>query len=223
MTDLRTDDEQLEALKSWWKENGQQILVTALVVATGYFGWTFWTNAKNEKIYAANDLYMQLAQASEQAESGAVALEEELQTVRFLADQLQNGYASSQYATLGALLAARTEVASDNLTEAQSRLEWALDNADTEAEAQLISYRLAKIRLALDDADGALALLQGESEEYATLYADLRGDALLAQGNRDAALAAYQVASENLLPGQQHYLSTLQLKIANLSSGLGSL
>jgi predicted negative regulator of RcsB-dependent stress response len=223
VSDIRTDDEQLEALKNWWKDNGNQLLIMVALVAVGYFGWVSWHNYRSEHIYAANDTYMQLIQAAEQADAGGIALDEELQTVKFLADQLQNDFADSHYSTLGALVAARTALEAKDMDDAQARLEWARGNTDTDAESQLIAYRLAKVLVARGELDAALAQLTGEGSEFSAVYADLRGDILLKQNDKPGALAAYQVALESLLPGQEHYLSTLQLKIDNLTIGLGSL
>lgn len=223
MNDIRTDDEQLEALKTWWAENGKQIVATVVVVAAGYFGWTFWQDQRSDHIHAASDTYMLLLQAAEQAEVGGVALDEELQTVRHQADQLVSDYADTQYAILGAMIAARTAVEADNLEEAVARLQWALNNADNDAEIQLVSYRLARVLIAQGELDAAFVLLANPSAEYVSLYADLRGDILLQQGDKEGAIAAYEQALGGLISGQEHYASTLELKIDNLSSGLGSL
>lgn len=223
MNDIRTDDEQLEALKNWWNENGKQIVTTVVVVAAGYFGWTFWQDQRTDHINAGSQVFIQLLQAAEQAEVGGVALEEELQTVRYLADQLADEFTDTQYAVLGALIAARTAVEADDLEAAAARLTWALDNADNDAESQLVSYRLARVLVAQGDLDAAFVLLANPSSEYTSIYADLRGDILLQQGDKEGAIAAYQQALDNLLPGQEHLVSTLELKIDNLSIGLGSL
>lgn len=223
MNDIRTDDEQLEALKNWWNENGKQIVTTVVVVAAGYFGWTFWQDQRTDHINAGSQVFIQLLQAAEQAEVGGVALEEELQTVRYLADQLADEFTDTQYAVLGALIAARTAVEADDLEAAAARLTWALDNADNDAESQLVSYRLARVLVAQGELDAAFVLLANPSPEYTSIYADLRGDILLQQGDKEGAIAAYQQALDNLLPGQEHLVSTLELKIDNLSIGLGSL
>lgn len=223
MNDIRTDDEQLEALKNWWNENGKQIVTTVVIVAAGYFGWTFWQDQRTDHINGGSQVYIQLLQAAEQAEVGGVALDEELQTVRYLADQLANEFGDTQYAILGALVAARTAVEADDLEEAATRLQWALDNADNDAASQLASYRLARIRVAQGELDAAFVLIANPTSEYTSLYADLRGDILLQQGDKEGAVAAYQQALDSLLPGQEHYVSTLELKIDNLSIGLGSL
>jgi len=223
VNDIRTDDEQLEALKNWWNENGKQIVTTVVIVAAGYFGWTFWQDQRTDHINGGSQVYTQLLQAAEQAEVGGVALDEELQTVRYLADQLANEFGDTQYAILGALVAARTAVEADDLEEAATRFQWALDNADNDAASQLASYRLARIRVAQGELDAAFVLIANPTSEYTSLYADLRGDILLQQGDKEGAVAAYQQALDSLLPGQEHYVSTLELKIDNLSIGLGSL
>ena len=42
MDAYRTDDEQVEALKRWWKENGTSTLLMVAVAVGGYFGWQAW-------------------------------------------------------------------------------------------------------------------------------------------------------------------------------------
>ncbi len=223
MSDIKTDEEQLEALKSWWKENGQQIVTVVLVVALGYFGWSFWQDRQTERTYTASGIYMQLAEAVDLSAEGGVAYEEELQSIRYLADQLQNEYAGTKYAVLGAMAAARVAVSAENFDEARERLDWALANADSEAEEQLIRYRLAQLVFAQGDSAEALAMLTDESADFAALYSELRGDIYLDIGDREQAVEQYRQALDTLLPGQQQYRSTLQIKLDTLTEGPGAL
>ena len=67
--------------------------------------------------------------------------------------------------------------------------------------------------------DEALKLLDAKHpDSFAGLYADLRGDALLAQGKSAEAKAAYKQALEKL-PAQSSYRLLVQLKLDGLGGG----
>lgn len=223
MSEPRNDDEQLQVLKDWWQENGAKLLAILVLGLGGYLGWNFWQDHRDSQINAAADLYNQLGGALDQAASGDVATQEELKTVRFLADQLQSDHANSKYSLLGALGAAEQAVVSDNLDEAGERLQWALDNADTDTDRQLIRYRLAKVHHARGESDAALELLSEASDSFAMIYAELRGDIHQQNGRNDQALEAYRSAMDAMLADQQHYQSSLQMKIDYVENGLGTL
>ena len=42
MAELRTEEEQLEAIKRWWKENGTSLIAGVAIAAAGVFGWNAW-------------------------------------------------------------------------------------------------------------------------------------------------------------------------------------
>jgi predicted negative regulator of RcsB-dependent stress response len=59
----RTEEEQLEALKRWWQENGRGI-VLGVVLALGLgFGWQAWQTNQQTAAENASILYQQLLQA----------------------------------------------------------------------------------------------------------------------------------------------------------------
>ena len=44
MADHITEEEQIEALKRWWDENGKQVVLAIVLTVGGYFGWQAWTD-----------------------------------------------------------------------------------------------------------------------------------------------------------------------------------
>ena len=38
----RTEEEQVEALKAWWRENGKSTVVAIAMAVMGVFGWQGW-------------------------------------------------------------------------------------------------------------------------------------------------------------------------------------
>ena len=39
---VESDEEQLEVLKNWWKENGQSIVIAIALAFFGFFGFKSW-------------------------------------------------------------------------------------------------------------------------------------------------------------------------------------
>ncbi|HHS99638.1 MAG TPA: tetratricopeptide repeat protein, partial [Thiomicrospira sp.] len=63
MSRYETEEEQIEAFKSWWKKNGTQLLSAILVVVLVFSGWRYWTNTKYVESVNASSTY-ELLQAS---------------------------------------------------------------------------------------------------------------------------------------------------------------
>jgi predicted negative regulator of RcsB-dependent stress response len=188
----RTEEEQVEALKRWWQENGRSMLV-GVVLAVGLgLGWQAWQ--KNQEVAAANAslLYQQMltALAAESPTSEARARE--------LAGELKDAHRGSVYAQFAALHLARLAVNAGNPAAAETELRWALAKADGELE-EVAQLRLARVLADRGQTDAALELLaQGQGGQLAAAYAMARGDVLFAAGREDEALLAYEAAVSSM-------------------------
>ncbi len=209
MSDHLTEEEQLEALKRWWKENGKFIVLAVVVAVGGYFGWGAWQDQQRAQAEAASAQYEQLLNSLR-------APDQELPAE--VVQELKQG--SGLYAYNAALIKARTAVEKGDLDAAAKELQWVLDESPEAPVAQLTHLRLARVLAAQGSHQAALAELQRTepSESFASEYAEVRGDILLAQGNTDEARSAYQFALENLTSPQQNRAGLLQMKIDNLKT-----
>ena len=45
MAELRSEEEQLDAIKRWWKSNGTSLIIGVVVAAAGVFAWKAWQNS----------------------------------------------------------------------------------------------------------------------------------------------------------------------------------
>ena len=87
------------------------------------------------------------------------------------------------------------------VTDAEQKLRWALDNAKRLEVRLVAKLRLARVLFGAGDHDAALALVTGvEPGGFAALYAELRGDILAARDDLQAARSAYQDALSGLPP-----------------------
>jgi predicted negative regulator of RcsB-dependent stress response len=96
--ELRTEEEQVEALKKWWSENGKSLIVTLVVVLTGYFGWNGYQENQRAQGEAASSIYQQLVnKATKPLAEQTEADKTELETV---AAQLKAEFPNSLYAKI---------------------------------------------------------------------------------------------------------------------------
>lgn len=185
--DYETEEQQVEALKTWWTENGRAVVAGVVLGAGVIGGWTFWQDRVEKKTVAASDAYSQALAAVNQADAD---------TALNLADQVADDNPDHLYAAYASLAAARAAVENNDLDEAASRLEWVVDNAPQDDVKLIAQVRLARVKGANGDPSGGLAVLPGSfPESFAGLVEEARGDLHVLAGNEAAARTAYQAAS----------------------------
>lgn len=198
------EQEQLAVIKDWWKQYGN-LVVLALVVAaltvSALYGWRYY---RQQQSLAAVTLYQQLGQAE-----GA----NDAKRVRDIAAQIIEKYASTPYAGMAALAGARASFGAGDLAAAKTQLQWAIDHARDDEMRDVARLRLAGVLL--DEKNYAEALKLAEAkpvETFSSLYADMKGDILVAQGKLAEARGAYQQALDKSEP-QSQYRTLVQLKL----------
>jgi predicted negative regulator of RcsB-dependent stress response len=181
-----TDQEEVEALREWWKENGRTVIFGLVLGIGGVFGWTAWRGHVEQQAEQASRIYEQMvdmAAADDHAEASQRA------------ETIMSDYPDSAYASLAALLGAKSALVSDQRDDAKRRLRWVIDNADRAEVKDLARIRMARILLDEDDSGGAMATLDGvSSPSFAAIVEELRGDVFVAGGDPGAAREAYMAA-----------------------------
>ena len=216
MADHLEDDEQIEALKRWWDENGKSTLVAVALAVAGTVGWQQyqgWTVSQAEQ---ASEVWESMQQLLTSTVAGAEG------DARELADLLKNDFSGSAYAQFAAMRVAALDVAAGDLDKAEGELRWALAKAGPQTElGQLVQLRLARVLAAQENEAAALAILESGGSAYPAAYAMARGDIHMAAGRDQQALDAYREARAALLalgnpPG------ILDIKINSLESRLAA-
>ncbi len=204
------EQEQIAELKQFWNQYGKLIVtlvVAVLVALAGTQGWRYHRAGQSEQ---ASALFTKFGEAVRKNDVGEI---------RTLGKQLIDGFGSTAYGPTAALLLAKTNYENGDPAEAASQLQWAIDNAKDEETSDLARLRLAGIRLDEKKYDDALKLLEvrhGPAME--ALYADLRGDVMVAQGRSGEARAAYKLALEKSSPNSS-YRNVVQIKLDALGAG----
>ncbi|WP_290789036.1 tetratricopeptide repeat protein [Halomonas sp.] len=212
MAELRTEEEQLDALKRWWKENGVSLIAGVAIAAAGVFGWNAWQNYQENQASAASARYQYLINLT----AGSQVDDASLSEARELVIEIVDNHGKTLYADLARLIDARLAVAQGNPAEARAALEAVIDASGRDYVKGLSRLRLARLQVADGDAEAALATLDaGVPDALAAQRAEVRGDAHHALGRESEAGMAWREALD-LAEARDQPLYGVQLKLDNL-------
>ena len=195
------EEENIEALRKWWDENGKFLLLVVLVAASGYAGWSFWQQSSASAREAASGLYEEVLAA---AQPLAAAADPDAAAIIDLAHRLMEDHPNSIYARYGALYSAQQSVQQGDLAAAEEALQWVVDNASTSiirrADEGLVltaTLRLGRVVLARGDPDRALLLVNSvDPRSFEPGFHELRGDIYLALGRPEDARESWLAARD---------------------------
>ena len=192
--DLEEQD-QLDALKSWWKTNGNKVLIIAGLVIAGVVGYQGWKQYQAKQSAEASARFMELGDASPT----------DVKTIQSISAGIIDQYSSTPYAARAALLAAKANYAAKDIDSAVSQTEWAYKNATEQSVKSLAQLQLAALKFEQKKYDDALKLINEKHEaSFDALFADLKGDILVAQGNKTEAKVAYEDAVKKFEFGSRY-------------------
>ena len=184
------EQEQVDQLKAFWKQYGNLITWT-LILALGGFaafnGWNWWQREQGSKASSMFDELERAAQAGDAERS-----------TRVFSD-LKERFARTSYAQQGALLAAKVQAEKGQTDAALVSLAWASENAGEDEIRTIARLRAAGLLIDKKQFDAALSQLDAaaggkNAKEFEALVADRRGDVFMAQGKKDEARKAFEVA-----------------------------
>jgi predicted negative regulator of RcsB-dependent stress response len=199
-----TEEQQEEAIKRFFRENGTMLISVVVLGIGGLYGWKAYDQAKIESAESASDAYTQLLETAGQDNSEVLE-----KSATFLSE-----YKDSSYAVLAAFVAAKEAVDANDFTSAKERLNWVLEHATHDELKAIATTRIARIEIAEGNLDSAFAQLNTDFPAgFTAQVEELKGDIYLAKEDKDNARLAYQAAvdaSDN--PNQ-----VLQVKLDNLA------
>lgn len=198
-----TEEQQVEAIKSWWSENGKSVLIGVAVSLAGILGWNYY----QESVKSAQE------EASLQYRDTISALSDKGIEAGKVVQQFIDSHSDSDYSVLAAMQLAKIQIDAKQPDQALAQLIWAKKHTDDVALKMLLNYRIARIyadQEKYDQAQGALNEVSDKS--WAGRVSELKGDIALKQGNKDAAYAAYSEAQQ-----AQDQSRLLQMKLDDLA------
>jgi len=203
-----TEEEQVAALKDWWKENGSSVISGVAIAAITIGGWNFWQSYQKEKIGQSSAMYEQLllAHTAKQSES-----------VDKISEKLNTEYASTAYASYASLFQAKEKVQQNDLSAAKDIFQKVIANTSDDEIKHVARTRLIRVLLAQKEYEQGLQMIadvdQSSLGGFEGIYEELKGDLYVAMARIGEARTAYQSA---LKSGQSSPL--LQFKLDDLTA-----
>lgn len=199
-----TEEQQVEVIKSWWKENGTSVLAGTVIGLVGLFGWRYYNELQQTNQEAASQAYN--AMTAQLAKGDDAALEQ--------AKSFISAHQGDAYAELAALQLAAAAVKAGKLDLAAEQLTQVAANGD-ESIKPIAALRLARVLKDQGKADEALAQLgKINNDAFKAQVAEVRGDILQKQGKAEEARDAYQAAAD---AGGLQSSAELKLKMDDLA------
>lgn len=213
MEGYASDQEQVEAIKRWWRTNGKAILLGVIVGASIIVGWRLWSNHQATQAELASIEYEQVLIDMRRGDNKA-ALDRGARLVEQQRD--------TPYAALAALALAKIKVEDKDQQGARYYLQWVADNAKQPALKDIARLRLARVMLADGEAAAALdALKEVDMEAYGVPAQEIKGDILVALNRLDEARSAYRSAIKATTgPGEDQ--DRLQMKLSAIGGAEAS-
>lgn len=185
------EEERLEALQRWWKENRQSVIVGLALGAAAVVGWNMWQGNQRATAEQASQVYQQLITAAE-TKGGDSAVK--------LGERLVEQYGATSYAEFARLVLAKLKVEAGDLPGARRWLEEAVAKSRDDSVKILAELRLGRVLLAAGEIEPALKLVEPLTDpklgKFRGLFEELKGD-IHAAANRPAeARKAYEQARE---------------------------
>lgn len=209
---LLNEREQWEALKRWVRVNGPAVVAGVAIAALGLGGYRWWQAHQNNLDLAAGTMYVQMENAFAHGDRTQAFI---------LVGDLERKYPSSPYADQARLASAKAFVEDGELGRAADELRDVMQHSDDSILRLIARLRLARVQIAQHQASAAIVTLNGaDPGALAPRYAEARGDAYYAMGQKPAALAQYRLAQATDSGGETDS-GLLALKISDLAADVG--
>lgn len=182
----KTDREEVEMLKKWWKDSGKSIAIAIVIGLVVSFGWQGWRKYQRQQKQEASILYQSLSVSDYQKKP---------KLAEKFAQQLMKDYRRSPYATFAALWSAKEALQKNNLVAALASCQWVLKNSKVSSLQQIARIRAARVLLAQKKPKKAMSILaKVDDETFEPLIENVKGDIYTFMGDSKAAHKAYQAA-----------------------------
>ena len=180
------EQEQLDALKAFWKQYGNLVTWVLILLLGAYAGWNAWQYWQREQGLKAGAMYEELDRATLADDADKAG--------RIFAD-MKSQFPGAAYTHQAGLLAAKVQFDKGQADAAKATLAWVAEQAKDQELGSAARLRLAALQAEAKQYDEALkTLAAANAAGFEALVADRRGDVLMLQGKKDEAKAAYQAA-----------------------------
>jgi predicted negative regulator of RcsB-dependent stress response len=190
MSVYRTEQEQLEMMKKWWKRYNGIITVVASLILLAISGYKYWNWHQQKISQQASNAYEHMMVAfSNQDNKG----------VRSYANQLVKEYDNTVYADAARFTLAKVYIGHAKYPQAQEQLSYVAEHSKIPAFQQIANIRVARLLIAEKSYDKALNTLSTvQDNAYLSVINEIKGDIYAATGKYPQAMAAYRLAIDEV-------------------------
>ena len=198
------EEQEINQLKDWWKENGKTIIIAFILGVGGMFGWRYWQAHQAE----------QIAQASAQYDALIYSAQQDEQAKKANIEQFVQDNSKTAYAVFALLDEAKKATVKQDFAAAEANLNQALTQSQDEVLTSIVALRLSAVQFQLGQLDNALTTLnQVKGESFNARKAILTGDIQVAKGDKVAAKNSFEQAQQS---GSQLEQQMAKMKLNNL-------
>ncbi len=181
----QTEEQQVEAIKSYWQKNGNAIIAGLVIGFAGFIGFNVYKDDKLAKELAVSDAYQTLVESAEKNPEGLFSAGE-----KFISENKE-----SNYSTLTALSLAKQASTHKDWAQVEKYLSTAVETSKDAGIKAIATVRLARVQIQLEKIDAALTTLNAPlPASFKASVEEIKGDAYLLQDKKELARTAYQEA-----------------------------
>lgn len=204
----QTEEQQVEAIKNFWKENGNSIIAGLFLGFSGFIGFGYYQDHKLQQELMTAESYQTVVELANDDETA----------YRDAANSFLSEHGDSSYASLTSLALAKNAAEYKDWSKVAEHLQDAIVRSTDEGITSIATIRLARVQMQLAQYDEAITTLSSPlPPSFTAAIEELKGDAYLKQNNLELARNAYQAAlsveGSNVSP-------SLQMKLDDISENV---
>jgi predicted negative regulator of RcsB-dependent stress response len=208
-----SEKEQFDRLMGWLRANTPWIVIGLACGGLIVFGVRWWHARADRSGVEASQSYAQILDAFDRGDR-TKGLD--------LVEQLSRAHPGSPYVDQADLAAARLLLETGQPDRAVSYLTVVMEHSSDPELALVARLRLARVQVTLGHPDAALTTLgKTDAGAFEGRFAEVRGDAYFAKGDKAGALREYRAARQAIGPAQASN-DLLDLKINDLAGAAAS-
>lgn len=197
------EEQELNEIKNWWKENGKMVIAIFVLAFAGVFGWRYW---QSHQIAQSQQRSLQYEQIVQQ-------FQEDKGKIQDIEQFVQNN-SKTAYAVFTLLDAAAVSVQNQDFSQAENLLKQALLNSDDDILQSLVSLRLALVQFQLKKFNDAMQTLNSikSNSSWDSSVLLLKGDIQFALGEKEEAKTTFQ---EGLKKADSTMIESFRVRLNN--------
>lgn len=204
----QTEEQQVEAIKTFWHNNGNSIIAGLVLGFGGFIGYNFYQDKQYENEINTSEAYQSVL---ELAEEGG-------ESYRTAGDKFVNEHGESSYASLTAMALAKDAASHKDWAKTADYLKTAIEKSPNAGIKGIATVRLARVQVQLEQYAEAITTLNATlPESFKASAEEIKGDAFLKQGKVELARNAYQAAIDAAGDSANR---VLQMKLDDLAQNI---